>query len=86
MKTMCPPGYDHHSFVVTLGHMMYGTKICVYLHTKFQVSNMFLASFRLILLPPPLLTPQNEPLKSLTKISFNSATTLSFLKLIKAGK
>ena len=29
MKTMCPPGYDHHSFVVTLGHMMYGTKICV---------------------------------------------------------
>ena len=26
--------------------------MCVYLHTKFQVSNIFLASFRLILLPP----------------------------------
>ena len=26
MKTMCPPGYHHNSFVAThaLGHMMYG--------------------------------------------------------------
>ena len=28
MKTMCPPGYHHNSFVAThaLGHMMYGKK------------------------------------------------------------
>ena len=29
MKTMCPPGYHHNSFVAThaLGHMMYGLYI-----------------------------------------------------------
>ena len=31
MKTMCPPGYHHNSFVAThgIGHMMYG---CAQVH------------------------------------------------------
>ena len=36
-----------------------------YLSTKFEVSSVILASFRQgVILPPPLPTPQNEPLKS----------------------
>ena len=36
----------------------------VYLHTKFQVSNSILTSFRQGNSPPPLPQTQNEPLKS----------------------
>ena len=31
MKTMCPPGYHHNSFVAThaLGHIMYGDTVVI---------------------------------------------------------
>ena len=39
--------------------------MCVYVHTKFQVSSMILTSFRqVVILPSLTTTPQNEPLNS----------------------
>ena len=45
-------------------YILYMQKLlmCVYLHTKFQVSSIILMHFRRVILPlPPL---QNEPLKT----------------------
>ena len=47
MKTMCPPGYHHNSFVAThaLGHMMYSD---VYIYIKCMFKFMFPCPHQLV--------------------------------------
>ena len=49
--------------------------MCVYFRAKYQVSSIILTSFRqgeVVILPPPLPPPQNEPLKSLSRVKGKS--------------
>ena len=46
----------------------------VYLQTKFEVCSIILTSFRQggVILPPPSLPPQNEPLNSPPRLGLNA--------------